>query len=130
MFATGDIKVDKNGVFSQPVFWRKLSHLGRVNRNFYIDYRIRTFPFLKMPGFLAWLLTVFGFTWKKTFFFFFCTSFAPTLTPIYPLKMREQHSLFINIGDDIYNSEIQITHFHSNTETMNNCNPVIICQEK
>ena len=28
--------------------------------------------------------------------------------------MAEQHSLFIDIGDDIYNSEIQITHFHSN----------------
>ena len=28
--------------------------------------------------------------------------------------MVEQHSLSIDIGDDIYNSEIQITHFHSN----------------
>ena len=28
--------------------------------------------------------------------------------------MAEQHSLFIDIGDDIYNPEIQITHFYSN----------------
>ena len=28
--------------------------------------------------------------------------------------MDEQHSLLIHIGDDIYNSEIQIKHFHSN----------------
>ena len=28
--------------------------------------------------------------------------------------MAEQHSLFIHIGDDIYNSEIQIKHFHNN----------------
>ena len=76
---------------------------------------------------MAWLLSVFGFTWKKTIFF--CI-FGLTLTPIYPLKVTEKHSIFIDIGDDIYNSEIQITHFHSNTGTVNNCNPVIICQVK
>ena len=28
--------------------------------------------------------------------------------------MAKQHSLFIDIGDDVYNSEIQKTHFHGN----------------
>ena len=28
--------------------------------------------------------------------------------------MAEQHSFFIDIGNDVYNPEIQITHIHSN----------------